>query len=148
MQSAAFGVRRGIAAFDVFFSHQKKRSKAAMPRRTPNWHPGLTSPRLAQPLAPATHGSPVMIGRVVLDRYEVVRFLAAGGMSQVYVARQRDADREVVVKFLDPDKVAQPEYRDLLQRETAFLSRFRHPFAVTFYDADLANTEAPCLVLE
>jgi serine/threonine-protein kinase len=54
----------------------------------------------------------------------------------------------VVAKFLDPDKVAQPEYRDLLQREMAFLSRFRHPFAVTLFDADLDNVEAPCLILE
>jgi serine/threonine-protein kinase len=89
-----------------------------------------------------------MIGRLVLDRYEVVRFLAAGGMSQVYVARQRDADQEVVVKFLDPTKVARPEYRDLLHREMAFLARFRHPFAVALLDADLDNADAPCLVME
>jgi serine/threonine-protein kinase len=89
-----------------------------------------------------------MIGRIVLDRYQVDRFLAAGGMSRVYVARQLDADREVVVKFLDPSKVARPEYRDLLHREMAFLARFRHPFAVTLFDADLDDAEAPCLVME
>lgn len=83
-----------------------------------------------------------MIGRVLLDRYRVTRFLAEGGMSRVYLARQLDAERDVAVKVLHA-----AESRDGLRREMRLLRRIRHPNAVALYDADLDAAE-PYLVLE
>ena len=39
-----------------------------------------------------------MIGRVFLGRYETIRLLGEGGMGRVYLARQLDLGRQVVVK--------------------------------------------------
>ena len=41
-----------------------------------------------------------MIGRVFLSRYETVRLLGEGGMGRVYLARQLDLGRQVVVKVM------------------------------------------------
>lgn len=40
------------------------------------------------------------IGTMIANRYEIVQFLAAGGMAQVYIARQQLVDRLVAVKVL------------------------------------------------
>ena len=41
-----------------------------------------------------------MIGRVFLGRYEVLKLLGEGGMGRVYLARQTDLGRQVVVKVM------------------------------------------------
>ena len=41
-----------------------------------------------------------MIGRIFLGRYEAVSLIGEGGMGKVYLARQLDLDREVVVKVM------------------------------------------------
>ena len=41
-----------------------------------------------------------MLGELVLGRYRVIRLLDEGGMSKIYLARQADPPRDVVVKVL------------------------------------------------
>ena len=41
-----------------------------------------------------------MVGRVFLGRYEAVRVLGEGGMGKVYLARQLDLGRQVVIKVM------------------------------------------------
>ena len=41
-------------------------------------------------------------GTIIADRFEIESFLAAGGMAQVYVARQMNIDRRVAMKVLSP----------------------------------------------
>src|SRR5437660_222943 len=41
-----------------------------------------------------------MIGRTFLGRYEVTRLLGEGGMGRVYLARQVDLGRQVVIKVM------------------------------------------------
>ncbi len=87
-----------------------------------------------------------MIGRVFLGRYEAVRLLGEGGMGKVYLARQLDLGRQVVVKIMH-DHIAQEEkFRDRFARETLLMARFQHPYAVTLYDASLVD--GPCIVME
>ncbi|HJT76506.1 MAG TPA: serine/threonine-protein kinase, partial [Gemmataceae bacterium] len=88
-----------------------------------------------------------MIGRVFLGRYEAVRLLGEGGMGRVYLARQLDNGREVVVKVLHDEIAAQPKCRDGFQQEMDFLARFRHPHVVALHDAS-ADPEGLCLVME
>src|SRR5204862_439380 len=42
-----------------------------------------------------------MVGRIFLGRYEAIRLLGEGGMGRVYLARQVDLGRQVVVKVMD-----------------------------------------------
>src|SRR5262249_19121564 len=92
-------------------------------------------------------GAPCMTGHVFLKRYKVLRLLDEGGMSKVYLAVQLDPAREVVVKVLKDSLVEQPKVREHFRREIYILSRFQHPNAVAFYDADGEGTP-PILVME
>src|SRR6516164_3608135 len=89
-----------------------------------------------------------MVGRVFLGRYEAVRLLGEGGMGQVYLARQLDLGRQVVVKVMHDHLAADPKFCERFQRETLLMARFQHPYAVTLYDASLSDPQGPCIVME
>ena len=89
-----------------------------------------------------------MIGRVFLGRYETQRLLGEGGMGRVYLARQTDLGRPVVVKVMHEHIAADPKFRDRFQRETLLMARFQHPSVVTLYDASLNDPLGPCIVME
>jgi serine/threonine-protein kinase len=89
-----------------------------------------------------------MIGRVFLGRYETRRLLGEGGMGKVFLARQLDLGRDVVVKVMHEQIAADPKFRDRFQRETLLMARFHHPGAVTLYDASLDDPLGPCIVME
>ncbi len=77
------------------------------------------------------HGSPT---GTRLGRYEVLAALGAGGMGDVYRARDTRLDREVAVKIL-PDAVASD--RDRLarfEREARALARIEHPNILAIHD--------------
>ncbi|MFO0928654.1 MAG: protein kinase [Gemmataceae bacterium] len=88
-----------------------------------------------------------MLGRVFLGRYETTRLLGEGGMGRVYLARQVDLGRQVVVKVMHDHIAADPAFRERFLRETRAMIRFQHPYAVTLYDASLNETD-PCIVME
>jgi len=89
-----------------------------------------------------------MIGRTILGRYEIQRLLGEGGMGRVYLARQTDLGRQVVVKVMHDHIAADPKFCERFQRETLLMARFHHPFAVTLYDAALNSAEGSCIVME
>src|SRR5580765_4110681 len=89
-----------------------------------------------------------MVGRVFLGRYEAIRLLGEGGMGRVYLARQLDLGRQVVVKVMHDHIAADPKFRERFTRETLLMARFQHPFGVTLYDASLNDPEGPCIVME
>src|ERR671923_3084411 len=89
-----------------------------------------------------------MVGRVFLGRYEAIRLLGEGGMGRVYLARQLDLGRQVVVKVMHDHVAADPTFRERFQRETLLMARFQHPYAVTLYDASLNDPQGPCIVME
>jgi eukaryotic-like serine/threonine-protein kinase len=69
-------------------------------------------------------------------------------MGKVYLARQLDLGREVVVKVMHEQIAADSKFRDRFQRETLLMARFQHPGAVTLYDASLDDPHGPCIVME
>jgi eukaryotic-like serine/threonine-protein kinase len=89
-----------------------------------------------------------MQGRVFLNRYETIRLLGEGGMGRVYLARQTDLGRQVVVKVMHDHIAADPAFRMRFQRETLLTARFQHPYAVSVFDATLDDPEGPCIVME
>jgi serine/threonine-protein kinase len=89
-----------------------------------------------------------MIGRVFLGRYEARRLLGEGGMGRVYLARQIDNGRDVVIKVMHEQIASDRKFRDRFEREMELMRRFRHPGAVQLYEADLDNPFGPCLVME
>jgi len=89
-----------------------------------------------------------MTGRVFMGRYEVIRPLGEGGMGRVYLARQTDLGRQVVVKVMHDHIAADPKFCDRFTRETLLMARFQHPYAVTLYDASLNDPQGPFIVME
>ena len=89
-----------------------------------------------------------MTGRIFLGRYEAKRLLGEGGMGRVYLARQTDLARDVVIKVMHEHIAADDKFRDRFQRETLLMARFDHPGAVTLYDANLNDPNGPCIVME
>src|SRR5207342_2205791 len=89
-----------------------------------------------------------MVGRMFLGRYEAIKLLGEGGMGRVYLAKQSDLGRQVVVKVMHDHIAADPKFRERFQRETLLMARFQHPCVVALYDASLNDPEGPCIVME
>ncbi len=86
--------------------------------------------------------------QVFLGRYQAVRHLNDGGMASVWLAREMESGRPVVVKRLLPKFLETPTVREALRREIGFLKKFRHPYSVELYDSSLTDPEGPCFVME
>jgi eukaryotic-like serine/threonine-protein kinase len=89
-----------------------------------------------------------MTGRVFMGRYETIRLLGEGGMGRVFLARQLDLGRYVVIKVMHDHVASDPKFRERFQRETLLMARFQHPYAVTLYDAVLDDPQGPCIIME
>lgn len=86
--------------------------------------------------------------RTFLNRYQAIRLLGEGGMGQVYLARQLDLGRQVVVKVMHDHIASDPKFRDRFERETKIMAQFQHAYAVTLYDASLDDPQGPCIIME
>ncbi len=69
-----------------------------------------------------------------LGRYEIVSFIGAGGMGQVYRARDAQLAREVAVKLLPTASADKPQIVTRFQQEARALGLLNHPNLVTVYD--------------
>jgi serine/threonine protein kinase len=66
--------------------------------------------------------------------YEILGPLGAGGMGEVYRARDTRLDRVVAFKILAPDLANQPTHRERFRRETRAISSLSHPNICISYD--------------
>ena len=69
-----------------------------------------------------------------LGPYEVISALGAGGMGEVYKARDTRLDRIVAVKVLPASLAEDPEFRHRFDREARTISQLTHPHICTLYD--------------
>jgi serine/threonine protein kinase len=66
--------------------------------------------------------------------YQILAPLGAGGMGEVYRARDTRLGREVAIKFLGPRFVTRPEASQRLLEEARAASALNHPNIVALYD--------------
>jgi Tol biopolymer transport system component len=69
-----------------------------------------------------------------LGSYEIVALLGAGGMGQVYRARDTRLDRMVAVKVLHRDAELSPDALARFEREARSLSQLSHPSICPLFD--------------
>ena len=69
-----------------------------------------------------------------LGPYEIVAPLGAGGMGEVYRARDTRLDRTVAIKILPAHLSSNPEAKQRFEREARAISSLNHPNICTLYD--------------
>lgn len=69
-----------------------------------------------------------------LGPYEVLTPLGAGGMGEVYRARDTRLGRDVAIKVLPEHATRSPEARQRFEREARAISSLNHPHVCTLYD--------------
>jgi serine/threonine protein kinase len=69
-----------------------------------------------------------------LGPYEIVSAIGAGGMGEVYKARDTRLDRSVAVKILPGEFASDAQLRIRFEREAKTISQLTHPNICTLYD--------------
>ena len=93
------------------------RSAAGGFLETPAW-------AAATPFSPGTHLGP----------FEIQAAIGAGGMGEVYKAKDTRLDRTVAIKVLPPEFNADPERRARVEREACAIAALNHPNVLTTHD--------------
>ena len=83
------------------------------------------------PLKPGTHLGP----------YELLALIGAGGMGEVYKARDTRLDRTVAIKVLPAHLSDRSEIRERFEREARAIAALNHPHICTLYDIGRAEIE-------
>jgi Tol biopolymer transport system component len=84
---------------------------------------------------------------VRIGTFEIVAPLGAGGMGEVYRARDTRLGREVAVKVLPPELASDSERLARVEREARVLAALNHPNIAAIYGLE-HDGNAPALVLE
>src|SRR3954453_20244102 len=75
-----------------------------------------------------------MLALKSLGPYEILSSLGAGGMGEVYRARDTRLDRVVAIKVLHSRLADEPGLRDRFEREARVLAGLNHPHICALYD--------------
>src|SRR5580765_7650854 len=74
-----------------------------------------------------------------LGPYEIIAGIGAGGMGQVYRARDTRLDRTVAIKVLHESYGADPERRERFEREAKLVASLDHPHICALHDVGRAG---------
>src|SRR3972149_2138046 len=69
-----------------------------------------------------------------LGPYEILALIGAGGMGEVYKARDTRLDRIIAIKVLPAHLADDPERRERFEREAKTIASLNHPHICTLYD--------------
>ena len=83
-----------------------------------------------------------------LGPYEIVSAVGAGGMGEVYRARDTRLEREVAVKVLSRDLTSSQIARERFQREARTIAALHHPHICAIYDVGETPEHQAFIVME
>ncbi|HEV2617605.1 MAG TPA: protein kinase [Candidatus Acidoferrales bacterium] len=87
-----------------------------------------------------------MIGRT-LGHYRIIEKIGAGGMGEVYRARDEQLDRDVALKLLPSGMLKDEKARRRFRNEALLLAKLNHPNVATIHEFD-TDSGADFLVME
>ena len=79
-----------------------------------------------------------MLGETLLH-YQILRKLGAGGMGEVYLARDTKLGRDVAIKILPPQLSSDPDRLERFRREASIVATLNHPNIVTIFSVEEAD---------
>ena len=82
-----------------------------------------------------------------IAQYEIVSSIGAGGMGEVYRARDSRLGREVAIKLMAPHIAADPEMRRRFETEARAVAVLSHPAILSIYELAIADGR-PLAVME
>jgi serine/threonine-protein kinase len=98
--------------------------------------PGASAPGTSAPsftnFAPRTDGKAIQVGDVLNHIFEVKRFLARGGMGEVYEGCNVNSDERVAIKVMLPALAADEKVVAMFRREAKTLTRLHHEALVQY----------------
>ncbi len=97
---------------------------------------------------PRSAAARLSVGMVVDGKYRVEGTLGAGGMGTVYLAADMRLQRQVALKVIRGDLLADAVTAERFRREALAVARLRHPNIVTVYDYNDAEGVGAYLVME
>src|SRR6266508_5541328 len=74
-----------------------------------------------------------------LGPYEVLSPLGAGGMGEVFKARDTRLERSVAIKVLPAELAENAQFKIRFEREAKTISQLNHPHICTLYDVGIAD---------
>lgn len=83
-----------------------------------------------------------------LGPYEIVSSLGAGGMGEVYRARDVSLSREVAIKVLPKELAADPDRLRRFEQEARAAAALNHPNILAIYGFSTTDDGAPYLIAE
>ena len=88
-----------------------------------------------------------MQGKILNNRYKIIKEIGRGGMAIVYSARDTLLERRVALKMLRPEYKSDDEFIDKFRQEARAVARLSHPNVVSIYDI-VVDEERIYLVME
>jgi hypothetical protein len=102
--------------------------------------------------APSKSPSLFPVGASIANRYEVARFIAAGGMGEVYEVVDRDLGARIALKTMRPELAAEAGALDRFKREIHLARKVTHPNVCRIFDFGVhglpGGTLVPFLTME
>lgn len=83
-----------------------------------------------------------------IDDLSLLRELGRGGLGTVYLAAEKGLERQVAIKLLQPEIVADSESRERFLREALVLSQLQHVNIINFFRYGVWNDTQPYLVMQ
>jgi serine/threonine protein kinase len=87
-------------------------------------------------------------GKIINDRYELLRLIDEGGMGAVYLGRDIRLGRRAAVKFLHAEITAGDAAVKRFYREGQAASAVNHPNIISVFDVGVSEWGEPFLVME
>jgi eukaryotic-like serine/threonine-protein kinase len=74
-----------------------------------------------------------------LGSFDILERIGAGGMGEVYRARDTRLDRSVAIKIIARHRVGDDQARERFEREARVIASLSHPNICTLYDIGAAG---------
>ena len=88
------------------------------------------------------------VGKVIKNRYKVIKKVGEGGMGTVYLAEQMSVGRKVALKLLQGNYATDDEFIGRFRREARLAASLNHRHIVTVYDFDQGDDETLFIAME